>query len=195
MVTRSKAWILIRWSLAIPTSCGSRSVDAVTSADLLVDAFTRVKETVIGTVEGLALDELTYRVSSDANTVAWLVWHLTRVQDDHVAHAAGTEQAWTAREWYSRFGLPFDASVTGYGHSSDDVALVRVSSDLLIGYHEAVWRQTLDYVRGLSDHDLARVVDRSWDPPVTLAVRLISVISDDLQHVGQAAFVRGLLSA
>jgi hypothetical protein len=37
------------------------------------------------------------------------------------------------------------------------------------------------------------VVDASWDPPVTLGVRLVSVISDDLQHAGQAAYLRGMI--
>ena len=46
---------------------------------------------------------------------------------------------------------------------------------------------------GLTDADLPRVVDERWDPPVTLGVRLVSVISDCLQHAGQAAFVRGIL--
>jgi hypothetical protein len=48
-------------------------------------------------------------------------------------------------------------------------------------------------VRSLSEADLTRVVDRNWDPPVTVSVRLVSVIADDLQHVGQAAYVRGIL--
>ncbi len=67
------------------------------------------------------------------------------------------------------------------------------SGDILIDYHDAVHAKTLRYVRKLVDADLARVVDDSYDPPVTLASRLISVLSDDLQHAGQAAFVRGLI--
>jgi hypothetical protein len=90
--------------------------------------------------------------------------------------------------------LPFDRSDTGYGHSSDEVAAVHLESgELLTGYHDAVYRQTLNYVEQLTDADLARIIDESWDPPVSLAVRLVSVIADDLQHAGQAAFVRGIL--
>ena len=167
----------------------------MTSAALLEDAFTRVRDIVHRVVDGLTVDELTYRVGPNANTIGWLVWHLTRIQDDHVADVAGVEQVWTAQGWGSRFGLPFPEAATGYGHSSADVAAVRAGSELLVGYHDAVYRQTLDYVRQVSDADLPRIVDESWDPPVTLGVRLISVISDDLQHVGQAAFVKGLLPA
>ncbi|MFD0689294.1 mycothiol transferase [Actinomadura fibrosa] len=166
----------------------------MTSAELLTDAFDRIQEVVHGAVEGLSSEELAFRADGDANSIAWLVWHLTRVQDDHVADAAGTPQVWTSDGWADRFALPLDPSDTGYGHSSKDVAAVRVeSADLLTGYHDAVHDRTCEYVSGLADGDLGRVVDTNWDPPVTLAVRLISVISDDLQHAGQAAFVRGLL--
>jgi hypothetical protein len=166
----------------------------VTAADLLVDAFGRIHRVVHNVVEGLTPDQLSFRLDSEANSIAWLVWHLTRIQDDHVADAAGIEQVWTSSGWAERFALPFDRSDTGYGHSSDDVAAVHVESgELLTGYHDAVYHQTLNYVEQLTDADLARIIDESWDPPVSLAVRLVSVIADDLQHAGQAAFVRGIL--
>jgi hypothetical protein len=119
---------------------------------------------------------------------------LTRVQDDHVAEVAEREQIWTADGWASRFSLPLEDADTGYGHSTEDVAKVRVASgDLLTGYYDAVHAATLGYLRGLDEGDLDRIVDRRWTPAVTLGVRLISVLDDDLQHAGQAAYVRGLL--
>jgi uncharacterized damage-inducible protein DinB len=168
---------------------------ATTSAELLLDGFGRVHDAVHEVVDSLSADDLTYRVDPDANTIAWLIWHLTRVQDDHIAEAAGIEQVWTAKGWMERFGLPFKPSEHGYGHSTEEVGQVRVSSpELLTGYYDAVHQQTVDFVAKVTDEDLARIVDKRWDPPVTLGVRLISVISDDLQHAGQAAFVRGVLS-
>jgi uncharacterized damage-inducible protein DinB len=163
------------------------------STDLLVDSYSRVREVVHHAVDGLTPDQLSYRPDAKANSIAWLVWHLARVQDDHVADAAGLEQVWTAQGWVGRLGLPFQPSATGYGQSSSEVGAVKVSSgDLLTGYLDAVHEQTVAYVRGLADGDLDRVVDERWDPPVTLGVRLVSVISDDLQHAGQAAYLRGL---
>jgi len=163
--------------------------------DLLGDLLDRVRETVHEVIDGLAMEQLVRRVPSEANSIAWLVWHLSRIQDDHVAAAAGWDQVWVAQGWVDRFGLPFDPSATGFGHSSDEVAAVQVRAELLAGYHDAVHRQTIRYLGGLRDGDLERVVDDSWDPPVTLGVRLVSVVSDDLQHAGQAAFVRGVLGA
>ncbi|WP_433657667.1 mycothiol transferase [Nocardia sp. CA-128927] len=166
----------------------------MTSADLLIDAFGRVQENVHGAVSGLTRDELAVQLEPGANSIAWLIWHLTRVQDDHIADVADIEQAWTAAGWAERFGLPFDDTATGYGNNQDEVAqLGAVSADLLLGYYDAVHEQTIKYVSGLTDADLPRVVDTRWNPPVTLAVRLISVVDDDIQHSGQAAFIRGVL--
>jgi uncharacterized damage-inducible protein DinB len=145
-------------------------------------------------VRDLSPEQLAARVDG-ANSIAWLVWHLTRIQDDHVAAVAGRPQRWTADGWFDRFTLPFDPRATGYGHTSEEVDAVRVASgDLLAAYYDAVHDQTIAYVEGLADADLDTVVDESWDPTVTLGVRLVSVISDDLQHVGQAAILRGIVT-
>ncbi|GAA2234514.1 DinB family protein [Herbiconiux moechotypicola] len=172
------------------------------SIDILEDAFTRIRDTVRRATGGLGPDQLGHRVGLEANTIAWLVWHLTRVQDDHVSELAGTEQVWESGGWRERFGLPFAPDATGYGQTAAEVTQVAgpgVTADALIGYHEAVYTATVGFLRSLDGSaaaaELERVVDESWTPPVTMAVRLVSVISDDLQHAGQAAFVRGLLPA
>lgn len=164
------------------------------SADLLADAFGRIRETVRDVAGDLPPDQLAVRIETDANPVSWLIWHLTRVQDDHVAAAFDVPQVWATGKWAARFGLPEETMEIGYGHSSSQVAAVTgavSSADLLIDYHEATYQQTLKHLSGITDADLDRIVDRSWDPPVTLGVRLISVIDDGAQHAGQAAFVRG----
>jgi uncharacterized damage-inducible protein DinB len=163
-------------------------------ADVFVDAFGRVRDSVHATVAGLTQDQLAYRVDPTANSIAWLVWHLARVQDDHLADATGQEQVWTVDGWHERYGLPFAASDIGYGHDADDVAeLGGAPAKLLTDYYDAVHKQTIRYVADLKSADLSRIVDERWDPPVTLGVRLVSVVNDDLQHVGQAAFVRGVV--
>jgi hypothetical protein len=161
--------------------------------DLLIDAFARVRQTVHGAVEGLTGEQLRYRVDADANTIGWLVWHLTRIQDDHVAALAGVEQVWHRDGWLARMALPFGPDEHGYGHTSEQVAAVDVPADLLLGYHDAVHEQTVGYLAGLADAAYDEVVDRSWDPPVTRAVRLVSVLDDNLEHAGQAAFVQGVV--
>ncbi|MBV9093575.1 MAG: DUF664 domain-containing protein [Streptosporangiaceae bacterium] len=164
----------------------------MTSAELLTDAFGRVRDAVHQAVAGLTAEQLAARLDPDGNSIAWTTWHLARIEDDHVAGAFGVPQVWP--RFRDRFGLPFGATDTGYGHGSGEVAMVRVpSGELLTGYHDAVHAQTVRLVSGVTDADLSRVVDEAWDPPVTLGVRMVSVISDGLQHAGQAAFIRGVL--
>ena len=161
--------------------------------DVLADGFSRVHGSAHAAVVDLTPEQLAWRADPEANSIAWLVWHLARVQDDHVADLAGREQVWTGDGWQDRFGLPFDARDTGYGHTPGDVARVRVEPSLLTCYLDAVHEQSVEFVSGVREEDLGRIVDERWDPPVTLGVRLVSIINDDDQHVGQAAYARGLL--
>jgi uncharacterized damage-inducible protein DinB len=166
----------------------------MTPAALLIDSLERVRESVEDVLDGLTDEQLVARPAADANTIAWLVWHLTRVEDDHLAGVAGHEQLWTADGFARRFDLPFDDAAIGYGQTAEEVGQVRASAALLGDYHRAVHARTVDYLSGLDADELDRVVDEHWDPPVTLGVRLVSVVNDATQHVGQAAYVRGLVT-
>jgi len=162
------------------------------SAEILSEAYSRIRTVVHSSLQGASPEVLTFRVDPGANTMAWLIWHLARVQDDHIATLLGQEQVWTAGGWVDRFGLPFDREATGFRQSAADVAAVRADAELLQGYYDAVHARTTDYLATLTSEDFDRVVDTAWDPPVTLAVRLVSILADDLQHAGQASYVRGL---
>ncbi|MDN5749648.1 MAG: DinB family protein [Pseudonocardia sp.] len=161
--------------------------------EVLHEAFGRVHGSAHAAGADLSAEQLTWRADPEANTIAWLVWHLTRVQDDHVASVAEVEQVWTAQGWTDRFALPFADADIGYGHSAEEVGAVAAPSTLLTGYLDAVHEQTLRFLGTIADADLDRIVDVDWDPPVTLGVRLVSVVSDDLQHAGQAAILRGMV--
>ena len=163
------------------------------SSEVLLDAFERVRDAVHPAVNGLSVQQLAFRPDGESNSIAWLVWHLTRIQDDHVTGLRGGDQAWTAGGWSGRFALPLEPADTGYGHGPDDVAKVTADAAMLLDYFEEVHEKTVEYLRSLSDADLLQVIDPSWDPPVTVAVRLVSVIADDLQHAGQASYVRGVV--
>lgn len=164
--------------------------------DVLVELFDRIPDHVRRAVQGLDVDDLVATPAPGTNPVGWLVWHLTRVQDSHVSELLDVEQLWVTDGWARRFGLEPDPGNTGYGHSADEVARVRPdSADALVEYYEAVAERTGQLLRGLTPAELDRVVDESWDPPVTLGVRLVSIADDDIQHAGQAGYVRGLLDA
>lgn len=160
------------------------------------ELFGRIPDHVRAAVAGLDRDQLVARPGPGTNPIGWLVWHLTRVQDHHVAELVDQPQVWVTGNWAARFGLEPDPDNTGYGHSDAEVAAVRPDgAEVLVEYYEAVAARTGDLLAALRPEDLDRVVDERWDPPVTLGVRLVSIADDDIQHAGQAAYVRGLLAA
>lgn len=163
-------------------------------ADLLRDQFERIRDRAVKVVDDVADDELGWRPYEDMNSIAWLIWHVARIQDDHVAALSTVDQVWVRDQWASRFGLDTDTVDTGYGHTPEQVAAIRPgTATILADYVSAVTDQTLGLLDDVDDDDLDRVVDDSWDPPVTMGVRLNSVVGDNLQHLGQAAMVRSLL--
>jgi Protein of unknown function (DUF664) len=160
--------------------------------ELLRDAFTRLIEHVDALTDGLTDDQANYRPSPSANSIAWLIWHSARVQDLQLAPIAGVEQIWKTGGWVDRFGLDLPPNDTGYGHGPNEVAKVRASAELLAGYYHAVHELTLEFVAGVTAEDLERIVDPNWDPPVTASARIVSIIDDCAQHLGQAAYLLGI---
>jgi uncharacterized damage-inducible protein DinB len=171
------------------------TVVGMTPAEVYLDFFERILENGVAVVDGLTEEQLAHRPTPDANSIGWLVWHTARIQDAQLAHAAGTDQVWFSGGWVDRFGLDLDRDDDGYGHTSEQVGKVLAGADLLADYLRATHEATVDYLRGVTEADLDEVIDRNWDPPVTRGVRLVSIADDDAQHLGQAAYLRGLLGA
>jgi hypothetical protein len=166
--------------------------DISAARELLRDAFTRLIEHADDLTEGLADDVAYFQPAPGANTITWLLWHSARVQDAQLSEIAGLEQVWMRDGWVDRFALDLPADSHGYGHTPEQVEKVRASADLLAGYYRAVHAMTLAYVASATAEDLAAIVDRRWTPAVTASARIVSIIDDCAQHLGQAAYLRGL---
>ena len=164
------------------------------TAQLLTDSFARVRELYVDLARDLVRsDTLHERPGGTGNSVAWLLWHVARGQDLQVAELAGAEQQWGT--WQQRLGLDNGIDDMGYGHTSEQVDAIRIEEPaLLVAYHSDVHDMTNRYLSGIDAAELDRVVDEHWDPPVTAGVRLVSVVGDCLQHLGQVAYVKGILA-
>ncbi len=168
-------------------------MDGSTARDVLIDSFARILEHAEDITDGLDPDVASRRIAPDANTITWLLWHSARVIDAQLAPIAGVEQVWTARDWYGRFGLDLPPDATGYGQSRGEAARVQAGDALLIGYFQEVGAMANEYLAAVTDEELGRVIDEAWDPPVTVAVRLVSIVDDCAQHLGAAAYLKGAL--
>jgi hypothetical protein len=157
-------------------------------AALLLETYGRVPALARRAVDGVDPTRLVESPAPGTNHIAWLVWHIARGQDAQIADLMGADQLWTTGDWAGRFGLEPDPHNHGYGHTPDEVAAVRPESPgVLLDYLDAVCERTNGFLATLAPGDLDRVVDRRWDPPVTLGVRLVSIVDDCVQHAGQAA--------
>ena len=163
-------------------------------SDLLTDGYGRILQALERTLKGLTEDDLNWQPHLDCSSIGWLTWHLTRLQDDHIAALMGEEQLWTKDGWHARFNRPPDPKDRGFGNSPEQVAAFK-SPDIetLLSYHRAVLERSKSYFLTLSNSDLDRELDETrYQPVPTVGVRLISVLADSLQHAGQMAYVRGL---
>lgn len=165
--------------------------------DILLDLAQRPVDALEWFWDRLAPARLNAHPGGHDNSPAWLLWHAGREIDVQIAHLAGHDQTWTSAGFGERFGLELGERDLGYGHSAEQARAVVVpetagAKQLLRDHLVAVTEQAKDYIRGLSEADLAEVIDERWDPPVTRGVRLISVFDDALQHVGQVAYVSGM---
>jgi len=159
---------------------------------LIIDTYERISQVLEKALDGLTVDELNQQLHPDCNSMGWLTWHLTRGQDRAIADLMCEEQLWVKDKWHARFNRPPDPPDTGFGHSLEDLAAFK-SPDVqtLLAYHHAVLERTKHYISNLSGTDLDRELDHPRFP--TVGVRLVAVISDNLQHAGQVAYVHGLL--
>ncbi|MDE3077890.1 MAG: DinB family protein [Chloroflexota bacterium] len=161
--------------------------------DLIVDAFGRISGLLKMSLKGLTAEQLAQRPTEGTNSIAWLAWHLSRVQDHHLSDLAHHDQAWVAEGWHARFEKPADPHDTGFGYTPQQVAGIHPAGpEPLLDYHQAVYQRTLDYLATVTPADLDVVLNEpQYDPMPTVGVRLVSVVSDNLQHAGQIAYLRG----
>lgn len=173
-------------------------MDTVRTVDLLLDSFGRIPPLLTAAVRGLDRSALLWRpdvAGVRGNSIGWIAWHLARQEDAQVAALAGSAEVWHTGGWHDRTGVPYAEDAMGYGMTDAEVARFDVrDAEVLIDYYAAVHARSVEVIEALDDAGLARIIDRSWDPPVTVAVRLVSVVDDAAQHVGQAAYLRGLLA-
>ena len=164
------------------------------SPAVMADALDRAALLVRRIVREMVPQEL---VAPPKPTIAWIVWHLTRVQDTEISALARLEQAWIAEGWHQRFGMPPDPKDYAPGHVQTEahVDAVKVTdTDLLLSYYDAVLKRSKDYLTALSNADLDRILNEpSYQPMPTVGVRLVSVVADNLRHAGQLEYLSGFI--
>ena len=163
---------------------------------LITDIYERILQELEHALDGLTVDDLNQQPCPDCNSIGWLTWHLTRVQDMISADLLGEGQLWTKDNWYAKFNRTFDPMDAGIGHSIADVVAFRApDASTLLEYHRAVLEQSKRYITSkLSEAELNREFDNPIFSTITnVRTMLMRLINDNMQHLGQVAYVRGML--
>ena len=145
-------------------------------------------------VDGLTPAELRWQPSLQANHINWLVWHIGRVEDGWMnEYLRETDTLWASEGWADRFNLPHERS--GYGDTAEDIAAFpEIPMPDLLAYLETVRQSTVALLGTLTEEDLpqTRTTPRTESPP-TVVWTLAHVLIENAQHVGQVAYIRGML--
>jgi len=164
------------------------------SAGLVLDALGRVRDMVREAVKDLSAEEM---LAPPKPHIAWLVWHIARVQDANFSGLLARPQLWIADRWHERFKMAPDPRDYGSGHrhTCEQVdAFAVTDKQLLMAYHDAVFDQTKRYLSTVTNADLNRVLDEpQYNPLPTLSIRFASVINCNTRHAGQIEYLRGLV--
>ena len=158
--------------------------------DILLDAFTRVHDSLHRTLGDITAEEL---VKEPHPSIGWLAWRISRVMDSNVARLSGREQLWIGEGWAARFGMvpgPEDYARSAQ-HTREQVKAFRAAAQPLLDYHDAAYERMTSYLDSMSADELARGLDEpQYDPRPTVAVRLVSVLENAMTNEGQISYLK-----
>ena len=160
---------------------------------VIIDAFKRSTDTLDKAMANLSLADLNKQPGPDSNSIGWVGWHMTRIEDRAISRMSGREQLWIKDNWYTKFNRSANPEDTGFKHTPQDIAAFKCpDAATLLAYNNAVLENTEKFLKGLSMQDL----DKKTDHPLftTIGSWLAVTLTDILQHSGQVAYLRGLLT-
>ena len=135
-------------------------------------------------------EQLHFVPEQGSHSIAWCLWHTSRVEDLIISRVTGQEPVWS-EEWAARTGLPFDGF--GTGMSDDDARDVRVGDmAALAGYQDAVIERTTQFLANATDEDLEREIPaRNGSESVGEAISL-HMMGHFNGHRGEINTLRGM---
>jgi uncharacterized damage-inducible protein DinB len=144
------------------------------------------------TIEGLTPDEMRWQPTPHTNHIAWLVWHLARVEDRWVSRLRQAPEVWNDEGWANRFRM--DPESNGFGQTMEEVrAMPEIALQDLMAYFDAVRVVTRHYLEQATDADLAQTYPHPRFGECTGAWIVGHILVEESQHVGQVALIRGMV--
>ena len=163
--------------------------------DLIIQNFDISLDRLVSYLDGLTQEDLNWQPKPDCNSIGWITWHLIRVIDKGISISANEEQLWIKAGWSSKFDRPADPDDTGNRQTPEQAAAFKSpDKDTLIGYCRAAADNLRNWLNKLDSTDLDREFDDEYSQMLpTVGSRVNVIVRDTQQHLGQIAYIRGLL--
>jgi len=162
----------------------------VETVSFISECLAQVQIRLLGTCEGLTQENVLWRPSSRSNNIGFMLWHVARGEDRRTSSLAGrANDLWESDSWYRAFGQPVEAPEPGDRPGLRSLEMPNV--EMLVGYLEAVYGQTRQYLSTLASEELDFAPDPS-EPERTVASMLRHLITHKNNHHGQIDYLRGL---
>lgn len=140
-------------------------------------------------LNGLTQEEATWSPSPECNSIAFILWHMIRVEDFFVNRVIQHEkELYETKKWQEKLGTPAKA----YGYTVEELkAWPAPKLEILREYANSVQENTLAFLNSIPNERLSEVPrpDRS---PDSIGVMLEHLITEIALHVGQIAYLRGV---
>ena len=164
-------------------------------AKILSDMLEMSDSLVRRALEGLTDADLIKRPSDQDNTIGWLMWHKTRVEDIAFADASGEEQFWISDKWHEKFGMepnPGQMGFRGFARTSDEP---RVQERKTFSATPTPFgRARLRCWRASRPRTSTRKSPPRWARPSKSGTTSGRVAADNIQHGGQICYLRGFIT-
>jgi hypothetical protein len=176
----------------LPSQGDNVSSDTVDLNQFIITLLEAAYRSIKQATDDLPDEQLYYQPTPETNSIAWLVWHLSRWRDAVSATISGEPQIWVSAGWAERCGMPDER--TGLGDTPAQVTAFCVERAVLFGYVDAAHQHTVERVAKLTPTQLVQPMVSHTGERRPAWRALAGVCSDSAQHTGQIAYLRGLLS-
>jgi hypothetical protein len=162
--------------------------------EMLAVGYSGILRTLDYTLKGLTKEDINWQPKPDCNSIGWMVWHPIRFQDMQISEFMGEEQLWIKDGWYKKWGRKADPKESGGGMTPEDLTKFKSpGAATVLAYAKAVVERSQKYFPTLKKADLDKILKGGPHKPYpTVGMMLMIILSDSLQHAGQAGYVRGL---
>ncbi|MFC1994682.1 DinB family protein [Chloroflexota bacterium] len=160
--------------------------------ELILASLEQSKGYLSKALDGLTQEEAAWSPRAECNSIAFISWHIARVEDFFVNRALQRkDELYESEGWQEKLGTP--PKEVGYQYTVGQLCAWPVPQlEVLRAYADSVREKTLAFLKHLAPARLSEVPrpDRS---PDSIGVTLGRISTEIALHVGQIAYLRGML--